>query len=109
MMNFFDCLLCNIFLFLRFTYDAYRVEIDDEVNKFFFFFFEFEVENELKMNFSRKILSLNINSIECNAKKSLLKDFVIQADVEIIFFQEVCFQDFSFLFGFQKYVNLDDR
>jgi exonuclease III len=61
------------------------------------------------MNFRRKILSLNLNSIECSAKKSLLKDFVLQTDVDIIFFQEVCFQDFSFLYGFQSYVNLDEK
>jgi exonuclease III len=66
-------------------------------------------KNKNKMNYTRKLLSLNINSIECSAKKSLLKDFVLQADVDIIFLQEVCFQDFSFIYGFQSYVNLDEN
>jgi exonuclease III len=61
------------------------------------------------MNYTRRILSLNINSIECNVKRSLLKDFIDFSDVDIVFLQEVCFQNFSNLANFQCIVNLDDN
>jgi len=40
------------------------------------------------------------------AKKSLLKDFIIKGDYDIVFLQEVCFEDFSFMYGYEPLVNL---
>ncbi len=40
------------------------------------------------------------------AKKGLLKDFIGNGDYDVVFLQEVCFEDFSFMFGFECLVNL---
>lgn len=49
------------------------------------------------MNFVRKICSINLNAISIDAKKHLLKDFVIRNDVDVALLQEVAFSNFSFI------------
>jgi Reverse transcriptase (RNA-dependent DNA polymerase)/Endonuclease/Exonuclease/phosphatase family len=61
------------------------------------------------MNFTRKIATLNINSISCDVKKSLLKDFIVNNDLDIIFLQEVSFQNFSFIQSHRTVLNISDR
>jgi exonuclease III len=61
------------------------------------------------MNFTRKITTLNINSIECDVKKSLLKDFIQNNDLDIIFLQEVSFLNFSFIQSHQTVLNVSER
>jgi exonuclease III len=52
-----------------------------------------------------KIATININSIVCDAKKSLLKDFIGLNDLDVIFLQEVCFQNFNFIKSHMVFVN----
>jgi Endonuclease/Exonuclease/phosphatase family len=52
-----------------------------------------------------KIATININSIVCDAKKSLLRDFVALNDLDVVFLQEVCFQNFTFLKSHMAFVN----
>lgn len=49
------------------------------------------------MNFVRKVCSINLNAISIEAKKYLLKDFVIRHDVDVALLQEVAFSNFSFI------------
>lgn len=48
------------------------------------------------MNFTRKIATLNINAIGTAVKKALLKDFIWNNDLDVVFLQEVSFECFSF-------------
>lgn len=57
------------------------------------------------MVFVRRICSININAISCTAKKSLLKDFILNTDVDIILLQEVAFESFGFLYSHIAIVN----
>jgi exonuclease III len=54
---------------------------------------------------TRKIATININSIICDAKKSLLKDFISLNDLDVIFLQEVSFQNFNFLKSHTVFAN----
>jgi exonuclease III len=45
------------------------------------------------MNYFRTVCTINISAIECAAKKSLLKEFVIKNDCDVIFLQEVVSAD----------------
>jgi exonuclease III len=58
------------------------------------------------MNFCRTLCTLNICAIECAAKKSLLKEFVIENDCDIVFMQEVVSHDFDVFFGYCAIVNI---
>jgi exonuclease III len=61
------------------------------------------------MNFTRKIATLNINSIGCDVKKSLLKDFIMNNNLDIIFLQEVSFLNFSFIASHRTVLNISER
>jgi exonuclease III len=58
------------------------------------------------MNYSRKICSINVSGLECAVKKSLLKEFLINKDCDIVFLQEVVFTDFNIIFGFEAIINI---
>lgn len=58
--------------------------------------------------FSRTIASININAISSTLKKNLLRDFVRNNDVDIIFLQEVAFENFSFIHSHVAFVNISD-
>lgn len=49
------------------------------------------------MPFIRNVATINLNAISSPVKKSLLKDFVWNHDLDIIFVQELAFENFSFL------------
>ena len=57
------------------------------------------------MNFIRKVASINIDSIKVNVKISLWKEFVLNNDFDVVFLQEVAFDDFSFLPSHEAFVN----
>lgn len=60
------------------------------------------------MNYIRKVASININALEIASKKHLLKDFVIASDLDIVFIQEVHFENFSFLPQYVAYINISE-
>jgi exonuclease III len=58
------------------------------------------------MNYSRKICSDNLSGFDCTVKKSLLKDFIINKDSDIVFLQEVVFTNFNLMFGYETIINI---
>lgn len=58
--------------------------------------------------FSRKIASININAISSTLKKNLLRDFIKNNDVDVIFLQEVAFENFNFISSHVAFVNISD-
>lgn len=58
------------------------------------------------MNYSYSIATINLNSINTTVNKGLLKDFVYNHDIDIIFLQEVSYEDFSFIFTHNALVNI---
>lgn len=58
------------------------------------------------MIFVRKIATLNINAIGTDTKKSLLKDFLWNNDLDVAFLQEVSFENFSFIPSHYALVNI---
>lgn len=61
------------------------------------------------MNIIRKVASININAIKVEVKKSLLKEFILTNDLDVVFLQEVAFDDFSFLASHHAFVNRDGK
>lgn len=61
------------------------------------------------MTFSKKIATINLNSIKTEVNKSLLRDFVQNEDLDFIFLQEVLFEDFSFLGAYRAFVNISEH
>lgn len=59
-----------------------------------------------KPTFSRKIASININAISSTLKKNLLRDFVWNNEIDILFLQEVAFENFNFLPSHLAFVNI---
>lgn len=58
------------------------------------------------MPFIRNIATANLNAINSDVKKSLLKDFIWTNDLDIIFLQELAFENFSFLSTHTAIVNI---
>lgn len=58
--------------------------------------------------FSRKIASVNINAISSTLKKNLLRDFVWSNEIDILFLQEVAFENFSFIPSHLAFVNISE-
>lgn len=54
-------------------------------------------KSEMAGTYSVKIATINLNGITCNAKQSLVRDFVKINDLDIVFFQEVNLKSFPFL------------
>lgn len=59
------------------------------------------------MNYVRKVVTININAIAVQVKKMLLKEFIVKNDIDIVFMQEVQFEDFSFIHSHDAFVNID--
>lgn len=57
---------------------------------------------------SRKVASININAISSALKKGLLKDFVWNNDIDLVFLQEVAFENFGFISSHVCLVNISD-
>ena len=55
------------------------------------------------------ICTINVNGIYSETKKAMLKDFAKFNEIDILLLQEVVFTDFSFMFGYQSIVNLDEN
>lgn len=60
------------------------------------------------MNFTYKIGSVNLNSSNSLVNKQLLKDFIYINDLDVIFLQEVSYDNFSFIPSHAPIVNLSD-
>lgn len=60
------------------------------------------------MDYLINIATLNLNSINTDINKSLFKDFVINHDVDIMFLQEVAFENFSFLSSYNALINISE-
>lgn len=60
------------------------------------------------MPFIRKIATVNLNAINTDVKKSLLKDFIWLNDLDIVFVQELAFENFSFLNSHEAIVNISE-
>lgn len=58
------------------------------------------------MVFLRTVCTVNINAINTHVKKSLLRDFVWNNDIDVVFLQEVAFEDFGFLSSHAAIVNI---
>lgn len=58
------------------------------------------------MNFVFNIATLNLNSINTDINKSLLKDFITKFDIDVAFLQEVAFDNFSFLPSYTSLINI---
>ena len=56
--------------------------------------------------FLRTVCTVNINAINTHVKKSLLRDFVWNNDIDVVFLQEVAFEDFGFLSSHAAIVNI---
>lgn len=61
------------------------------------------------MTFSKKIATINLNSIKTDINKSLLRDFIINENLDFVFLQEVLFEDFSFINTHRAFVNISDQ
>lgn len=60
------------------------------------------------MTFSKKIATLNINAINSDVKKGLLRDFVFNNDIDVLFLQEVAFENFCFISSHVAFVNISE-
>lgn len=58
------------------------------------------------MNFIFSIGTLNLNSSNSDVNRSLLRDFVLSYDVDVLFLQEVIFENFGFLSTHTALINL---
>lgn len=58
------------------------------------------------MPYIRKVASVNLNAISCRVKQHLLKDYVWNNDLDIVFMQELSFENFSFLPSHTAIVNI---
>lgn len=60
------------------------------------------------MPFIRNIATINLNAISSPVKKSLFKDFVWNHDLDVIFVQELAFENFSFLSTHRAISNISE-
>lgn len=61
------------------------------------------------MNHVIRIASVNLNSSTCVPNKTLLRDFIRANDVDVLFLQEVCYENFSFVPSHVPYVNVNEH
>ena len=61
------------------------------------------------MNYVFKVGSVNLNSSSSAINKSLLREFVINHDIDIIFLQEVCYANFSFIRSHSPLINIGEN
>lgn len=61
------------------------------------------------MNFVFKVGSVNLNSSNNTVNKYLLRDFVFNNEVDILFVQELCYDNFSFISSHSAIVNLSEN
>lgn len=59
------------------------------------------------MNYSFNIATINVNSTNSLVHKSLLKDFLLNQDIDVAFLQEVTYENFSFVPSYTALVNVN--
>lgn len=57
---------------------------------------------------SMTIGSVNLNSSKSDINKQSLKDFVINKSIDLLFVQELVYENFSFLPGYNAIVNVGE-
>lgn len=60
------------------------------------------------MSYTRKLATINLNAISSRVKQHLLKEFVWNNDLDVIFMQEVAFENFAFLPTHKALINISD-
>ena len=58
------------------------------------------------MNFVCSVATINLNSTNTAANKSLLKEFINEHNIDIVFLQEVSYNDLSFVSSHNGLVNI---
>lgn len=58
------------------------------------------------MDFVFNVATLNLNSINTDVNKALLKDFITKFDIDVAFLQEVAFENFTFLPSYTPLINI---
>lgn len=61
------------------------------------------------MNFTLKIASVNLNSTTTTINQNLLRDFIWNQDIDLVFVQELCYQNFSFIPSHFAIINLNQN
>lgn len=61
------------------------------------------------MNFVMNIGSINLNSSTTIVNRYLLRDFIFNNDLDVVFLQEVCYTNFSFVLSYIPYVNVSEH
>lgn len=61
------------------------------------------------MNFVINVGSINLNSSTTIVNKYLLRDFIFNNDIDILFLQEVCYSNFSFVPSYKPFVNVSEH
>ena len=64
---------------------------------------------KIMMNHVMRVASVNLNSSTNLVNKNLLKDFIFNNDLDVIFLQEVVYSNFSFIPSFLPFVNISER
>lgn len=57
----------------------------------------------------RNVATINLNAINSPVKKSLLRDFIWNHDLDIIFVQELAFENFAFISSHTAIVNISEE
>lgn len=60
------------------------------------------------MNHVIKLASVNLNSSTSKINKNLLRDFIMNNDIDILYLQEVCYENFSFVPSYVPYTNKNE-
>lgn len=61
------------------------------------------------MNHVVRVASVNLNSSTCTANKNLLREFIWKNDIDVLYLQEVCYENFSFVPSHTPFVNVNEH
>lgn len=61
------------------------------------------------MNHILKIATVNLNSTTTVVNQNLLRDFIWNHDIDLVFLQELCYENFSFLPSHFAVVNISEH
>lgn len=61
------------------------------------------------MNHVLKIATINLNSTKTTINQNLLRDFIWNRDIDLVFLQELCYENFSFLPSHFAVVNINEH
>lgn len=61
------------------------------------------------MNHVMKVATVNLNSTKTVINQNLLRDFIWNHEIDMVFLQELCYENFSFIPSHHAIVNMDDK